>query len=55
MRFAEGRLFHELAERPGEARRASVGMRGMWLQPESLRLTGRVGIAEFRPEPYPVE
>jgi CRISPR-associated exonuclease Cas4 len=56
MRTAEGRLLHELADLPGESRRASVRtVRGMSLQSERLGLTGRADIVEFRPEPFPVE
>lgn len=53
---AEGRLLHERADLPGESRRGRIRtVRGMWLRSESLRLTGRADIVEFRPEPYPVE
>lgn len=53
---AEGRLLHEAADLPGQARRASVRtVRGLALQSRRLRLTGRADIVEFRPEPFPVE
>jgi CRISPR-associated exonuclease Cas4 len=53
---AEGRLLHEAADLPGQARRASVRtVRGLSLQSRRLRLTGRADIVEFRPDPFPVE
>ncbi len=53
---AEGRLLHERADLPGQARREQVrAVRGMWLRSDRLRLTGRADVVEFRPEPYPVE
>jgi CRISPR-associated exonuclease Cas4 len=56
VRTAEGRLLHERADLPGESHRANVRtVRGMWLRSETLRLTGRADVVEFRPEPYPVE
>jgi CRISPR-associated exonuclease Cas4 len=56
VRTAEGRQLHELADLPGESRRASVRtVRGMSLRSERLQLTGRADIVEFRPEPFPVE
>ena len=60
LRTAEGRLLHELADMPGEARRADTrSIRGMWLRSNRLQLTGRADIVEFRAgqdsKPYPVE
>ncbi len=59
---AEGRLLHERADLPGQARRETVRtVRGMWLRSDRLRLTGRADVVEFRAEaslreqPYPVE
>jgi CRISPR-associated exonuclease Cas4 len=53
---AEGRLLHEAADLPGQARRAFVRtVRGLSLQSRRLRLTGRADIVEFRPGPFPVE
>ncbi len=53
---AEGRLLHERADLPGQSRRqATRTVRGLLLESQRLRLTGRADIVEFRPEPLPVE
>lgn len=53
---AEGRLLHERADLPGQSRRHETRTaRGMLLESQRLRLTGRADIVEFRPEPFPVE
>lgn len=53
---AEGRLLHERVDLPGQSRRDSVRtVRGMWLECRRLHLTGRAGVVEFRPQPYPLE
>lgn len=53
---AEGRLLHERAELPGQSRRHETRtVRGLMLESQRLRLTGRADIVEFRPEPFPVE
>jgi CRISPR-associated exonuclease Cas4 len=53
---AEGRLLHERADLPGQARRRDLRtVRGLALESKRLRLTGRADVVEFRPEPYPVE
>ena len=49
-------MLHERADLPGESRRNQVrSVRGMWLHPMRLSLTGRADVVEFRPGPYPVE
>jgi CRISPR-associated exonuclease Cas4 len=51
---AEGRLLHERADLPGHTRRHELHtVRGMMLQSQRLRLTGRADVVEFRPEPFP--
>lgn len=53
---AEGRLLHERADLPGQSRRNDRRTaRGLMLESQRLRLTGRADIVEFRPEPFPVE
>lgn len=53
---AEGRLLHERADLPGHVKRHELRtVRGMMIQSQRLRLTGRADIVEFHPEPYPVE
>lgn len=53
---AEGRLLHERADLPGQARRGSLRtVCGLPLISRRLRLTGRADVVEFRPEPFPVE
>jgi len=53
---AEGRLLHERADLPGQSRRQETRtVRGLMLESQRLRLTGRADIVEFRPEPFPVE
>src|SRR5579875_1528466 len=53
---AEGRLFHENADLPGQSRRHDLRtVRGLMLESRRLRLTGRADVVEFRPEPFPVE
>ena len=53
---AEGRLLHERADLPGQSRRHETRTaRGLMLESQRLRLTGRADIVEFRPEPFPVE
>jgi CRISPR-associated exonuclease Cas4 len=53
---AEGRLLHERADLPGQARRGALRtVRGLSLRSRRLRLTGRADVVEFRPEPFPVE
>ena len=53
---AEGRLLHERADLPGQARRGELRtVRGMWLECRRLGLSGKADVVEFRPEPFPVE
>lgn len=53
---AEGRLLHEKADLPGQARRHDLQtVRGLPLASRRLGLTGRADVVEFRPEPFPVE
>ncbi len=53
---AEGRLLHERADLPGQARRGSVRtVRGLHLESQRLRIAGRADVVEFLPEPFPVE
>ncbi len=53
---AEGRLLHERADLPGQARRSALrAVRGLPLRSVRLGLSGRADVVEFRPQPYPVE
>jgi CRISPR-associated exonuclease Cas4 len=53
---AEGRLLHERADLPGQSVRHDLRtVRGLCLESQRLRLTGRADVVEFRPGPYPVE